>query len=305
MRNFCVLFVLTLENVAHAVYHKRVKTRDFKGNFMKRKTMRTDYPTKEIARDTYIICDFGFANCYLLVGQDRALLIDCGVGIGDMKGAVEKITDKPLVVVGTHGHVDHIGGDGQFDKIYLHKDDAGRNYKFQTSRILRKLFVFAGKGVVDKSVRLSDVVKFKNRPQLVAIEDGHVFDLGGRKVVVKHLTGHTLGSILLIDEQSGIVFVGDNISPSIWLFLPHASTVEEWIESAKEIYRITEKYTAYWGHEQGSISRELIAHDIALGEEILAKYKRNRHRFAVKFYPCNDRVNGSVVFRVSRIFKKK
>ena len=120
-----------------------------------------------------------------------------------------------------------------------------------------------------------------------------------------HLTGHTLGSILLIDEQSGIAFVGDNMSPSLWLFLPHASTVEEWLDSAREIYRLSEKYTLYWGHEQGVISPSLVARNIALAEEILAKYKRNRHCFAVKFYPCNDRVNGSIVFRKARIFKKK
>ena len=272
---------------------------------MKRKVLRTDYPVKKIAENTYMISDFGFANCYLLVGEQKALLIDCGVGIGDLKDAAEKIADKPLVVVGTHGHVDHVGGDGQFDEIYLHKNDTGRNYKFQTGYVLRKLFVLAGKGVADKSVKVSDVTKYKNRPKVVAIEDGHVFDLGGRQVRVMHLTGHTLGSILLIDEQSGIAFVGDNMSPSLWLFLPHASTVEEWSDSAREIYRLSEKYTLYWSHEQGVISPSLVARNIALAEEILAKYKRNRHCFAVKFYPCNDRVNGSIVFRKARIFKKK
>lgn len=272
---------------------------------MARKNVRTDYPVMQIADNTYMVSDFGFANCYLLIGNERALLIDCGVGIGDLKGAVEKITDKPLLVVGTHGHVDHIGGDGQFDRIYLHKDDTGKNYRFQTSYILRKLFVLAGKGVADKSVKLSHVTRYKNRPEVVPIEDGHVFDLGGRSVKVRHLSGHTLGSILLIDEQSGIVFVGDDMSPSIWLFLPHASTVEEWVRSAKEIYALSEKFTLYWGHEQGVIPRELIAHDIALGEEILEKYNRNRHVFSVKFYPCNDRVNGSIVFRKTRIFKNK
>lgn len=76
---------------------------------MKNRVMRTDYPIREIAEDTYMISDFGIANCYLLIGEERALLIDCGLGIGDIKGAVEKITDKPILVVATHGHVDHAG----------------------------------------------------------------------------------------------------------------------------------------------------------------------------------------------------
>lgn len=57
---------------------------------MKNRVMRTDYPIRKIADDTYMISDFGIANCYLLIGEERALLIDCGLGIGDIKGAVEK-----------------------------------------------------------------------------------------------------------------------------------------------------------------------------------------------------------------------
>ena len=43
---------------------------------MKRKVLRTDYPVKKIAENTYMISDFGFANCYLLVGEQKALLIE-------------------------------------------------------------------------------------------------------------------------------------------------------------------------------------------------------------------------------------
>lgn len=272
---------------------------------MTKKVMRTDYPVQEIAKDTYKISDFGIANCYLLVGQDKALLIDCGLGIGDIKGCAERITDKPIIVVGTHGHVDHVGGDGAFDEIYLHTLDTGRNYRFQTSKTLRKLFLLASKGVVDKSIKSKDLVIYKKRPRVIGIEDGHVFSLGGRDVKVVHSTGHTLGSVLLIDDNTKIAFVGDNMSPSLWLFLPHASTVEEWLVSVKKIRELANEHRIFWGHEGGELSASLIDRDIQFANEILAKYKRNRHVFFVKFYPCNDRVNGSIVFRVSRIFKKK
>lgn len=272
---------------------------------MKEKILRTDYPVQKIAEDTYKISDFGIANCYLLVGEEKALLIDCGLGIGDIKGCVESITDKPLMVVGTHGHVDHIGGDGAFEKLYLHKLDTGKNYRFQTSKTLRKLFLLASKGVVDKTIKSKDLVVYKTHPEIVEIEDGYVFALGGRDVKVVHSTGHTLGSVLLLDDKTKIAFVGDNMSPSLWLFLPHAATVEEWVQSAKTIRELANEYKIYWGHENGEIAPSLIDKDIALANEIFAKYKRNRHVFCVKLYPCNDRVNGSVVFRLSRIFKKK
>lgn len=43
---------------------------------------------------------------------------------------------------------------------------------------------------------------------------------------------------------------------------------------------------------------------IKIGEEAIKKYKKNRILFRVIFYPCNDRVNGSVVFRSTRLIKK-
>lgn len=266
---------------------------------------RTDYPTKRLAPDTYVLNDFGFANCYLLLGDEAALLIDCGMGIGDIEGAVRKITDKPLIVVGTHGHVDHIGGSGAFEKIYLHRDDCGKNFRSQTSTFIRKAFLIAGKSFVSDGITLRDVVKFGRRPEVVEILSGHVFDLGGRKVRVEHSPGHTLGSIVLLDDKTKIAFVGDNMSVSEWLFLPHATTVEKWLESARRIRKIADDYALYWGHERGLISTDIVDADIRFAEEILSRYKRNRLLPIIKCYPKNDRVKGSIVFKENRIFEKK
>lgn len=272
---------------------------------MKNRIMRRDYPVEKIADDTYMISDFGIANCYLLVGEEKALLIDCGLGIGDLKGAVENITDKPLVVAGTHGHVDHVSGDGQFDEIFVPECDCGRNYSFQTSYLLRKAFLLASKGVVDDSIKPKDLVKYEKRAKVVPFQDGKVFDLGGRKVVARHFAGHTLGSTVFLDEQSKIAFVGDDASPSVWLFLPHSASVEKWLEGEKQILALSDDYKLYWGHEKGLLSPQIVQRDIAYGEEILQKRKRNAFFSCVKFFPCNDRVNGSVVFRTGNVREKK
>ena len=57
----------------------------------------------EIAKDTYLFNEFGLCNHYLLVGTERALLIDCGMGYYDLRATVERMTDKPYDVVITHG----------------------------------------------------------------------------------------------------------------------------------------------------------------------------------------------------------
>lgn len=75
-------------------------------------------PWFEFAPDTYEIDEFDCASIFLFVGTERALLLDTGIGIGDLKGLVEEITDKPYDVVLTHGHRDHTGGAGWFDTVY-------------------------------------------------------------------------------------------------------------------------------------------------------------------------------------------
>jgi glyoxylase-like metal-dependent hydrolase (beta-lactamase superfamily II) len=55
----------------------------------------------------------------LVIGRDKAALIDTGCGIGNLRQAVEAVTDKPVIVVNTHTHLDHLGGNRQFDDIAM------------------------------------------------------------------------------------------------------------------------------------------------------------------------------------------
>ena len=56
--------------------------------------------------------------------QDKAMLVDTGFGIGDLKGLVESLTALPVFVVNTHNHGDHVQGNPQFGKVYIHSMDA-------------------------------------------------------------------------------------------------------------------------------------------------------------------------------------
>ena len=71
----------------------------------------------EVAKDTYMINLMGLQASSLIVGRDRALLLDTGLGNFDMMEIVRRITDKPVMLVLTHAHSDHMGGIGQFQEI--------------------------------------------------------------------------------------------------------------------------------------------------------------------------------------------
>ena len=67
----------------------------------------------------------GIANVYmfLIIGRERALLIDTGYSTTNVMKYVRHITAKPIIPVNTHGHFDHIGGNGVFQKVYLSEKD--------------------------------------------------------------------------------------------------------------------------------------------------------------------------------------
>lgn len=141
---------------------------------------------------------------HLIEGAERALLIDTGFGIGNLKGLVETLTDKPFDVVNTHFHGDHSAGNSQFKRIYCHKydipylNDAVKN---SAHRMLPASAFFKAEDVVPMA-----------SSEIVSMEDGHQFVLGENHVVeVIHMPGHAAGGCMLLDCQSGILFSGDSI----------------------------------------------------------------------------------------------
>lgn len=81
-------------------------------------------PFYEIENGIYEIDEFDCVSVFVIVGEKRALVVDTGTGIGDLKWIIEqKITDKPYDVVLTHNHGDHTGGAGFFDEMWIHAAD--------------------------------------------------------------------------------------------------------------------------------------------------------------------------------------
>lgn len=81
------------------------------------------YKWKQLGEGVFHIQDLFSDYMYLVVGEEKAALIDTGMGFPGLRQLVERLTDKPVIVLNTHGHLDHIGGNDEFGCIYLHPDD--------------------------------------------------------------------------------------------------------------------------------------------------------------------------------------
>ena len=78
------------------------------------------YMSWKLNNDTHIISFMGGSQfMYLLEGDEKALLIDTGWGAGNLREFVEKLTTKPVLVTNTHGHLDHSGGNGEWESIMM------------------------------------------------------------------------------------------------------------------------------------------------------------------------------------------
>ena len=164
----------------------------------------------EIAPKTYAVNEYGLDAQYILVGDERALLIDTGLGLLDLDKVVRSVTDKPYDVVLTHSHLDHCGGISQFDEVYVHPLDKEAalqpTYEARVNYAdsLGKMGAYEAFGYT-----LEEVQKDGKLPECHLIEEGYVFELGNRPVEVLHIPGHTPGGISLMDDKNRILFSGD------------------------------------------------------------------------------------------------
>lgn len=172
------------------------------------------YVFSRVAEGVWQIDEQGLAKQYLIVGSERALLVDTGTGIGDLRGAVEAIVSVPYDVVVTHVHNDHFGGAGEFARVFVPKNDMEKVDSITLAS--RKDYVrrMVESGAVEYQVAdRAEYAKETSSTELVPIDEGTTFDLGDRKFIVIGCYGHTEGEIALFDERNEILCSGDMANP--------------------------------------------------------------------------------------------
>lgn len=164
-----------------------------------------------VDENTYIISEYRHpeeTHCYLLIGDDRALLIDTGLGICDISPEVRRLTDKPITAVATHIHWDHIGGHHYFPDFYAHPAElAWLQGAFPLPvEAVRKMLTQSCDLPAGYDVR--SYALFQGTPTRL-LQDGDQMDLGGRSVQVIHTPGHSPGHLCFWEAERGYLFSGD------------------------------------------------------------------------------------------------
>jgi glyoxylase-like metal-dependent hydrolase (beta-lactamase superfamily II) len=170
---------------------------------------------------------------HLVVGVDRAILIDTGMGVGDLRALVEQLTDLPVSVVNSHAHWDHVGANWRFDDISIHRAEADRLARGVDPQRLRRAFAdeyLRGPlppGIDRKSIAIPPSAA------TTLLDGGEVIDLGNRRLEVIHAPGHSPGGIVLLDRDNGVLFSTDVAYPGMLYGQQDDSDLDDYCRSMR------------------------------------------------------------------------
>jgi len=176
---------------------------------------------------------------WLILGEERALLFDTGMGLAPIRPVVEELTGLPVVVLNSHTHYDHMGGNAEFEAILALDSDYGRRNAggWEHAAVAGELDPQA---LCGEKLPGFDPASFRIRPFRATglVADGHGIDLGGRRLEVLGLPGHSPDSIALLDRAAGLLWSGDTFYEGpIWLYFP-GTDLDAYARSVRGLARL-------------------------------------------------------------------
>lgn len=202
----------------------------------------------------------------LVIGSKRAALIDTGLGLADLREFVERITPLPVIVLNTHGHLDHVGANQLFDMSYLGKEDEATMLSSNRAGRLQGYSEFmAGNTAMIEFAKTSMV---PDKPfKYGFVKDGDRIDLGGIEIEVVGFPGHTPGSLAYVDRRHKVAFTGDSMLFRV--LLNDRAKLAQWADSVRAFAARTQGIdTIINGHQWEPFHRSDIDEELALADAI-------------------------------------
>jgi glyoxylase-like metal-dependent hydrolase (beta-lactamase superfamily II) len=189
-------------------------------------------------------------NMYLVVGAERAALIDSGMGIGDVSAEMAKITSLPCMVLNTHYHWDHVGANASFKEIAIHELETDLVAQKQNMASLRKVMKSpAARAALPPGF---DPSAYRIVPKAAtrALHDNERIDLGGCVLQVLHTPGHSPGHVTFWYKAKDMIFTGDTASMGPIYACFEGGDPEALAESVKRLAVLPNVRTICPGHDE-------------------------------------------------------
>lgn len=255
---------------------------------------KNHYTVHPIGHNTYAIEEKNMGAqglCYLLLGAERALLIDTGFGLAGFEATVRGLTGLPVVVANTHAHVDHIGGNHFFEEIWYHEADkevfALHTDPDYTLALLGEGLPAPVRALMGRLTRRLRSIDPSGHYQYFG--DEHTFQLGGREIEVVPTPGHTPGSVCFLDRGARMLFSGDSVCE--WGILLHLAgescTPQVFLESTERLLGLAGSFDALWpGHHGLPVDKGYIEEYAACARQIVtggARWGKTKGRACAEY----------------------
>lgn len=195
----------------------------------------------KVNNDTWRIED-DFVRFFLLEGKDKAVLIDSGANCPNASDLAKTITNKPIMLLNTHGDEDHASGTNGFSKIHIHPLDytcCGMKEKYPNT-------------------------------EMVELKDGDVVELGKRPLKIIHIPGHTMGSIAILDVNRKALYAGDSVQKgNIFMFGKHRDP-KSFMDSLDKLIALKSEYDfIYASHDEFMIPNDYVEKVKAVWQQVI------------------------------------
>lgn len=178
---------------------------------------------------------------YLILGTKQAVLFDTGMGISSISKVTKQLTGKPVVVLNSHTHNDHVGGNWEFPYVFAMDTDFTRKNALGSRADAQAEIApgqICGKLPAGFNPKAYETRRWK---PFHFVHDGFKINLGARTVEIVATPGHTPDSIALIDRANGLLFTGDTYYPApIWLYRPETD-MDAYVASVKRLAALAPK----------------------------------------------------------------
>jgi glyoxylase-like metal-dependent hydrolase (beta-lactamase superfamily II) len=224
------------------------------------------FEVSKMEAGVYMVSEPGHVNSWLIEGSKSAVLFDTGLGVANIRKVAEEITLHKLLVVNSHYHFDHSGGNRFFDEFAIHRSGAelvskpsppelAARYMAYTRRLLEAwgpyreadelyFHMLTAERMIRELPEGFDPDGYEVVPSIPTrlLDEGDVLDLGGRQLQVLHTPGHSPDCICLLDEANGLLFGGDTINTGPIYAQMEDSDLEKFARSTARLAQMADGY---------------------------------------------------------------
>src|SRR5450759_1963128 len=252
------------------------------------------FEVSKMEAGVYLVSEPGHVNSWLIEGSKRAVLFDTGLGVANIRKVAEAITPHELLVVNSHYHFDHTGGNRFFDEFAIHRlggdlvskpspPELAEGYMAYTRRLLEAwgpyreadelyFHMLTAERMIRDLPEGFDPDGYEVVPTIPTrlLDEGDVLDLGGRQLQVLHTPGHSPDCICLLDEANGLLFGGDTINTGPIYAQMEDSDLEKFARSTARLAQMADAYRrVFVCHFLRFDEPSILVREIAAGFETL------------------------------------